>query len=291
LNAEGVDGAAVRFAIAPFNDTWTRDYGPITTLCEDRPKLLDFGFNAWGEKYAGSLDDAVTRSLHADGVFGEASLETVPLVLEGGSIEGDGAGTLLTTSHCLLASTRNPTLDRGALEERFNTLFGVERVLWLEQGFIAGDDTDSHIDMLARFCGRTAIAYTACKDRGDEHYRPLNKMEAELQSFRTPAGEPYRLIPLPLPAPIHDADGRRLPASYSNFLIINGAVLLPIYGDPADAIARARLQQCFPDRDIVGVDCTALIQQYGSLHCMTMQLPEGVTINDASGISSARQQR
>jgi agmatine deiminase len=291
LYREDVNLAAVRFATAPFNDTWIRDYGPLTVLREDTPKLLDFCFNAWGERYSAGLDDTVTRALHNQGVFGEIALERLPLVLEGGSIDVDGAGSLLTTRSCLLAPTRNPHLNQSAMESRLMTYFGLERVLWLQHGCLAGDDTDGHIDMLARFCDQRTIAYTACDNPADEHYTPLKAMEAELQSFHTLEGKPYRLISLPLPAPLYNAEGQRLPASYSNFLIINQAVLLPAYDDPADAVANQRLQQAFPAREIVGIDCTALIHQYGSLHCMTLNLPYDVAINDASGISTTRQQR
>lgn len=289
LRFEGIDLNRVRFAVAPFDDTWVRDYGPITVLTGRKPKLLDFRFNAWGGKYSASRDDAVTRTLHGAGAFGEVEIESLPLVLEGGSIEVDGAGSLLTTSHCLLAPTRNPELDRPALELRLETLFGVERVLWLEHGYVAGDDTDSHIDMLARFCNADTIAYACCENPADEHYQPLKAMAAELESFRTFSGAPYRLVPLPIPKPIRNHKGQRLPASYANFLIVNDAVLLPIYNDPADQVAIARLKPVSPARSIVAVDCTALIQQYGNLHCMTMQLPEGVDLNDASGAGSTRE--
>ena len=282
LRTEAINLAAIAFAIVPFNDTWVRDYGSLTVLCGRAPKLLNFQFNAWGGKYAAALDDAVTRTLHRQGVFGDMALETLPIVLEGGSIDVDGAGSLLTTRNCLLAPTRNPDLSRPALETQLKTLFGIKRILWLKHGGLAGDDTDSHIDMLARFCDANTLAYTTSHDPDDQHFQPLKSMESELKSFRTLEGEPYRLIPLPLPAPVYNPEGQRLPASYSNFLIINDAVLLPTYNDPADALARRRLQSVFARREIVSIDCTALIQQYGSLHCLTMQFPEGATINDAS---------
>ncbi len=291
LHAQGLHLSRVRCAVAPFNDTWIRDFGPLTVMVGKKPKLLDFGFNAWGGKYAASLDDAVTRLLHAAGAFGDVELESLPLVLEGGSIEVDGAGTLLTTSSCLLTNTRNRGLGREALEQRLQQLFGHQRTLWLDQGYISGDDTDSHVDMLARFCDAETIVYSACDDPADEHYHPLKAMAAELRAFRTASGAPYRLIPLPIPRPIFNRTGKRLPASYANFLIVNAAVLLPVYNDRADQTAIAELGSAFPGREIVTVDCTALIQQYGSLHCATMQLPEGVTINDASGIGTARQRR
>jgi agmatine deiminase len=149
-------------------------------------------------------------------------------------------------------------------------------VLWLDHGELEGDDTDAHIDMLARFCSPYTIAYTQCTDRSDSHYAGLNAMEKQLGTFTTLEGHPYQLLPLPLPAPVHSADGERLPASYANFLIINGAVLVPVYDDPADAIALKRLTGTFPDRQIIAINCLPLIHQYGSLHCATMQLPAGI---------------
>ncbi|MBA2490476.1 MAG: agmatine deiminase family protein [Gammaproteobacteria bacterium] len=295
LRAETVDLASMRLTVAPFNDTWIRDYGPLTVLSNGAPRLLDFRFNAWGGKYPASLDDALTGALHGKGAFGNIALERLFLVLEGGSIDVDGEGCMLTTRACLLSPTRNPGVDQSILEASFNEHFGIEQVLWLTHGQLAGDDTDSHIDMLARFCDPRTIAYTACDDPNDPHYAPLKAMAAELAAFRTFEKQPYRVIPLPLPAPIISGDGQRLPASYSNFLIINDAVLLPIYDDPADEIARLRLGAAFPEREIVCIDCTALIQQYGSLHCMTMQLPAGVHLrsdeSDANGTGTTRQQR
>lgn len=201
-------------------------------------------------------------------------------MLEGGSIDSDGSGTLLTTTHCLLESSRNPGFDRARLEAGLHELLGIERVLWLAHGELAGDDTDAHVDMLARFCSPGTIAYSSCSDPQDEHYAPLAAMEQQLQTFRTREGLPYELIPLPLPQPVRDAGGRRLPASYANFLIVNRAVLVPVYDDPADATALAALADCFPGRTIEPLNCLSLIQQNGSLHCATMQLPMGVLKHD-----------
>jgi len=202
-------------------------------------------------------------------------VESVDFVLEGGAIEVDGTGTLLTTERCLLAPTRNPTLDWAAIEKVLRDKFGVSRILWLKHGDLLGDDTDGHIDTIARFCDAHTIAYQGCEDRDDPHYADLAAMAAELAAFRTAEGKPYKLVPLPLPAAMHDPDdGRRLPAGYANFLIINGAVLVPVYGDAKnDAIALERLRPCFPGREVVPIECRALIHQYGSLHCVTMQIP------------------
>jgi len=273
LRQGGADLARVALYCAPANDTWARDHGPITVLCQGEATLLDFGFNGWGGKYPHALDNQITRRLHAAGAFGEAPIEYVDLILEGGSIEVDGSGTLLTTERCLLAPTRNPGLGRAEIERLLGELLGLTRFLWLRHGYMAGDDTDSHIDTLARLCDRDTIAYVACDDPGDEHYAELKAMEAELRAFRTPTGQPYRLVPLPWPGVKLDSDGARMPATYANFLIINGAVLVPTYRDGADAEALARLAPCFPDREIIGIDCLPLIWQHGSLHCVTMQLP------------------
>ncbi|MEW6353971.1 MAG: agmatine deiminase family protein [Pseudomonadota bacterium] len=273
LEQARVAAAQVAFYIAPSNDSWVRDHGPITVYRNGVPTLLDFTFNGWGGKFDAELDDQITRRLHALGAFGGAPLESVDLVLEGGSIESDGAGTLLTTARCLLSPRRNPHYNRAQLENQFQQLLGIKRVLWLEHGYLAGDDTDSHIDTLARFCDADTITYVACDDPHDEHYAALQAMERELKSFRTASGQPYRLIPLPWPQPKRNAAGQRLPASYANFLIINHAVLTPTYNDPADAAALQRLQRAFPHHEVIGVPCSALILQYGSLHCVTMQVP------------------
>ena len=276
LSRAGLDRRRTRFAVAPTNDTWVRDYGPLGVNAPDGPRLLDFTFNGWGNKYAASQDNAVSRALHADGAFGRIALETHTLVLEGGSIDVDGRGTLLTTTRCLLDSGRNPGENRASLERHFGELLGVERVLWLEHGGLDGDDTDGHVDMLARFCDEATLAYTQCRDTADSQYAELAAMERQLQAFRDRHGCPYRLVALPLPRPILDADCRRLPASYANFLVINGAVLVPVYDDPADSVACERLAACFPGREVIALNCLTLIRQYGSLHCATMQLPEGV---------------
>ena len=276
LEAAGVPAARVRLFVAPANDTWARDHGPITVLCQGEATLLDFEFNGWGGKFPYDLDNRVTRRLHTDHAFGDTAIEHEDLILEGGSIEVDGSGTLLTTEQCLLTPTRNPQLTRAQIEKKLAALLGINRFLWLRHGYLAGDDTDSHIDTLARLCDANTIAYVRCDDRNDEHYAELSAMEDELKAFRTPSGQPYRLVPLPWPRPAFDADGARLPATYANFLIINGAVLVPTYNDPADAEALRRIQTCFPDRKIIGIDCVPLIVQHGSLHCVTMQLPAGV---------------
>ena len=263
------------FRVVKSNDSWARDHGPITILQDGVPRLLDFTFNGWGGKYASQLDDAITQQLYSQQTFANIDVEAFGLVLEGGSIDSDGAGTLLTTSHCLLTPTRNPSLDQNSFETVLKATFGLERIHWLTEGELEGDDTDSHIDMLARFCNPTTIAYCSCDDSADEHYTSLSKMKAELEVLRDSNNKPYTLVPLPMPNAVFNKKGQRLPGSYANFLIINGAVLVPLYGDEHDQIALQRLQDCFPEREVIGIDCRALIEQFGSLHCITMQLPEG----------------
>ncbi|MBE0596889.1 MAG: agmatine deiminase family protein [Desulfuromonadales bacterium] len=272
-------GAAMeRVAIfeIPTNDTWARDFGPLTVYEGERPVLLDFGFNGWGLKFAACLDNQVTSQLAEAGAFRELAIETPGLILEGGSIESDGRGTLLTTSQCLLNRNRNPHLDRRQLEEKLASLLGADHFLWLEHGYLAGDDTDSHIDTLARLTPDDTILYVACDDPADEHYGPLACMRVELELLRSREGKPFRLIPLPWPAPRFDTEGGRLPATYANYLVLNQAVLVPTYDDPHDPAALAAVGQAFPEHAIIGIDCLPLIEQHGSLHCVTMQLPKGV---------------
>jgi agmatine/peptidylarginine deiminase len=274
LRARAVVESNLRFVQAPYNDTWIRDYGPITVRRGQHLELLDFRFNGWGGKFTADRDDAASQLLANQRLFA-APLRSIDLVLEGGSIDTDGRGTLLTTRQCLLTPTRNPALDEAATVKILRETLGVDRVLWLSHGHLAGDDTDSHVDTLARFCNGHTIAYVACDDRNDEHFDDLAAMEDELRALRAPDGKPYELVPLPWPAGQYAPDGHRLPASYANFLIINGAVLVPTYRDNADPEVLARLARCFPDREVIGIDCLPLIHQHGSLHCVTMQLPVG----------------
>lgn len=276
LTHAGVDLAAVQTEKVPTNDTWTRDFGPITILRNGQPILLDFGFNGWGAKFAADRDNQVTQRLSLAGAFGTTQREEIGLILEGGSIESDGDGSILTTSECLLNPNRNPDCKKEQLEQTLTDQLGAKNILWLDHGFLAGDDTDSHIDTLARLCPNDTIAYVRCDDPQDEHYAELQKMEKQLQLFRTSKGSPFKLIPLPWPQASYDDEGQRLPATYANYLVINGAVLVPTYADPADAVALAAIAAAYPERKIIGIDCRAVIWQHGSLHCLTMQIPKGV---------------
>jgi len=276
LDGVGANIESIAIHVLPSNDVWARDHGPVTVFEDGRPTILDFGFNGWGLKYPSNFDNQLTRRLSENGAFGGIPVRTMDLILEGGSLESDGEGTLLTTSRCLLSPNRNPALTKKELERRLKRCLGLRRVLWLDHGDIPGDDTDGHIDTLARFCDSRTIAYVGCDDPNDECYGSLKAMERQLRRFKTVEGEPYRLVRLPTASPVCDADGLRLPATYANFLIINGAVLVPTYGVPEDAVALESIRPCFPDREVVGIDCRGIILQYGSLHCVTMQFPEGV---------------
>ncbi len=290
LAVAAIPGERLAMVRAEYDDTWLRDTGPITLTDGHRFRLLDFRFTGWGGKFAHARDDRLVGNLLASGLFGEdpagnegseevstrsrLSHEHRDFVLEGGAIESDGAGTLLTTRACL--AQRQPEASRVELAQSLADQIPSTRVIMLDHGELEGDDTDGHIDTLARFIAPDRIAYQACDDDSDPHFAPLSAMAAELRELRTQAGGTYALTALPWPKPIRAADGRRLAASYANFLIINGAVLVPAYGDRADAGARAVLSAALPDRVVKSVPCRPLIEQNGSLHCLTMQLPRGV---------------
>jgi len=265
------DFSHIKLVELPSNDTWARDHGGITVLEDDKPVIYDFTFNGWGLKFSAELDNRITRKLWDKGIFGKTIgyKDCLDFVLEGGSIESDGEGTLLTTTECLLSDNRN-NLSKEAIELRLKEYFGLKKILWLHNGYLAGDDTDSHVDTLARLCSADTIAYVKCDDETDEHFRALKQMETELQHFSTPEGKPYQLIPLPMADAVYD-NGDRLPATYANFLIINGAVIVPTYDSPKDSRALSQLQKAFPEREIIGINCIPLIKQHGSLHCVTMQ--------------------
>ncbi|HEV2607107.1 MAG TPA: agmatine deiminase family protein [Xanthomonadaceae bacterium] len=315
LDSSGVPHSRLHFVDVEYDDTWLRDSGPVTLMSgiglpaatrtqqvrrmsglavdesaqgadsssahpcaaespiNNRFMLLDFRFNAWGDKYAATRDDRLVEALFEQGIFRNAQRERIDFALEGGAIETDGAGTLLSTWHCLHA--RHPELSRSEIEARLCSTLRQQRVLWLDHGALEGDDTDAHIDTLARFADPHTIVYQACDDSHDAHHAELQQMAHELAALRTLDDKPYRLFALPWAKPVFDS-GRRLAASYANFLIVNGAVLMPAYNDPADAIAAAALEKAFPGREIVQVPCRPLIWQNGSLHCLTMQIPEGL---------------
>jgi agmatine/peptidylarginine deiminase len=260
-------------ACIPHNDTWARDHGFITvedTSFDQKSKalvLLDFCFNGWGEKFEATLDNQINKHLYDQGLVKGHYEDHLDFVLEGGSIESDGKGTVFTTECCLMAPHRNQPLTKEEIENRLKEWLGAERIVWLQHGSLIGDDTDGHIDTLVRICPNDTLLYTG----GDKDHPDLAEMEKELQELRTLDGKPYRLLKLPLPRPIYD-EGDRLPATYANYLVINGAVLVPTYNQPdLDAEALRIVGEAFPDREIVGIDCRAVIKQHGSLHCCTMQ--------------------
>ena len=286
-----------QLSIINSNDTWARDHGFITlTDDEGHHRLLDFCFNGWGEKFPAELDNAINRRLYDEGLPPLSPADSPPraggqsgnyvdcldFVLEGGSIESDGRGTVFTTTGCLLAPHRNQPLTKEQIEERLKRELHAERILWIDHGNLTGDDTDGHIDTLVRICPEDTLLYMGCDDPDDEQYDELRLMEEQLKTFRTIDGRPYRLLKLPMPRPIYDngqwsmVNGQcdRLPATYANFLIINDAVLCPTYAQPdLDAEALRIIGEAFPDREIVGIDCRSIIKQHGSLHCCTMQFP------------------
>ena len=276
-------GAKTAFGLhivrVPTNDTWARDFGAISVECMQNPaqnragennsriRLLDFTFNGWGLKYPAFYDNKITRSL-----FKADCVTKMDMVLEGGSIDSNGAGVLLTNTQCLLESNRNPHLCQAQIESKLKQYFGLDSMLWLTQGYLAGDDTDSHIDTLARFISKDTIAYVKCEDKKDEHFQSLALMESELQALKQANGEPYKLVALPFTQAIFDEQGQRLPSSYANFLFVNGALLVPTYGDINDEKAIKILTQALPSHRVVGIDCRSLILWHGSLHCVTMQM-------------------
>lgn len=267
----------VCFIQAEYNDTWTRDYGPLCVEKDSGPRILDFGFNAWGMKFAADKDNLVNLGLADRHIFTKSLYRNKrEFILEGGSVESDGKGTVLTTSRCLCSPNRNGGKSKYMISEELRNHLGADHVLWLDHGALEGDDTDSHIDTLARIAPENTIIFTGCRDFDDPQFEELLKMRAQLELFRTAEGEPYNLVELPLPDPVYDPDdGSRLPATYCNYLILNDTIFMPTYASPAkDLLACQTVKIAFPNHKVVGVDCRTLLRQHGSLHCATMQLPE-----------------
>lgn len=283
----GVVMSRVHLLDVPTNDTWARDHAFLTLVDGNNKLLSDYCFNGWGQKFASDQDNQINArtfqwlSRHLDGTVSYADRRRI--VLEGGSVESDGCGTILTTTSCLMAPNRNYYASKDEAEQMLRDTLNATHILWLDNSWLDGDDTDGHIDTVARLCPDNTIVYVQCNDPADEHYESLSAMEKELKALRTPDGHPYRLLPVPLPDAVIEGNfpdfveeerEQRLPATYANFLIVNGAVLMPTYGQPVkDAQALSVLQQAFPDRQIVGIDCQVLVRQHGSLHCITMQYP------------------
>jgi agmatine deiminase len=256
------------------NDTWARDHGGITILENGKPVILDFQFNGWGKKFAAEKDSVITQKLFDAKAFPTHwnIRDLNHIVMEGGSLEVDGKGVLMTTSECLLEENRNPQWTITEIEKLLKELLHVEKVIWINHGYLAGDDTDSHIDTLARFCDENTIAYVKCDDKNDEHYNTLKKMEEELQRCTNLNGEKYNLVALPMADAAYDGEDR-LPATYANFLIMNNAILFPVYNSSKDEEAIKIVQNIFPKKEIVAINSVPLIKQHGSIHCITMQYP------------------
>ena len=273
FNNNAIPKEAYHLSICKTNDTWCRDYGPITVRNDGTLQINNFVFNSWGNKYNSELDNSVSMHLYKEGFFNSNEIINCNFILEGGSIESDGHGTLLTTSHCLLK--RHPDKSKTEIEALLKKYLGANTVHWLDHGALSGDDTDSHIDNLARFVNHDTIVYCTIHDEKHPDYDSLKQMESELTKLKKDNGDSYKLIPITNPDNIKH-NGKVLPASYINFLIINQAVLVPAYNVPQDHDALEILQQCFPDRRIIGIRSNALIKQFGGLHCASMQLPAGV---------------
>jgi agmatine deiminase len=273
LQAAGADPRRIFFHHHPTNDAWCRDHGPIFVHREAGGRreqaILDWGYNAWGGKYPPyDLDDVIPRRIAKE--LGLPVIEP-GIILEGGSIDVNGRGALLTTEACLLNPNRNPQLDRDRIEGYLRAYLGVSHILWLGDG-IAGDDTDGHVDDLTRFVSPDTVVTVVEEDPADENYEPLQENLERLHGMTDQDGMPLRVMTLPMPRPLYQ-DGQRLPASYANFYIANGLVMLPTYDPDRDDEAAATLQTLFPDRQIVGVDCTDLVWGLGAFHCVTQQWP------------------
>ena len=276
LKLHKIDINKVHFVIAPCNDTWARDHGPISTVSADgHISMKDFQFNGWGNKYAHEFDNEISKLLFENLSSKDNNYKKIDIVLEGGGIEINEHGTLLTTTQCLLNKNRNPHLNKNELEQILSKELGTEHFLWLDHGYLEGDDTDSHIDTLVRFAPNNTLVYVKCDDKDDEHFTALNNMESQLAQFKTKDNKPFKLISLPWPKAIYNEQGDRLPATYANFLVLNKTVLVPIYDDENDTYAIQSLQCAYPEHTVIGIDCIPIIQQFGSLHCLTMQLPSG----------------
>ena len=265
-------GSGVRFHHIVTNDSWIRDHGPVFVRgASGKPFALDWEYNAWGGKYPDWAEDAQVARRVAEKLEVEALRPG--MVLEGGSIEGDGCGTILTTESCLLHPNRNPELDRAAVEQQLRRYLGAEKVLWLAAG-IAGDDTDGHVDDLTRFVARGRVV-TVVEDRAeDENYRVLCENRERLEGMQDAGGQALEIIDLPMPSPVVSR-GLRLPASYANFYVANGAVLVPTFEDPQDRRALGVLTDLFPDRAVVGIPARDLVLGLGACHCLTQQQPAG----------------
>lgn len=278
-----IDGIRAQLKTNPFNcefyvvnndDTWARDHGPIGVFENAKLAIQDFQFNGWGGKFDASQDNQITASLFQQNAYHCHTYENHNFILEGGSIESDGNGALLTTRQCLLNTNRNASLNQSQIEAYLKDSLGCEKILWLKHGDLIGDDTDAHVDTLARFAPDNQIIFQGCQDKDDDHFNDLNAMKEELSQLTNVNNEPFKLIELPWPdALFEDGTDQRLPATYANFLFINGAVLLPVYGVKQDELAIQVMTDALPNHKVIPINCAVVVRQYGSLHCLTMQIP------------------
>lgn len=268
----------IRYVKMDYNDTWTRDYGMISVVRNGRLRALDFGFNAWGLKFAADKDNLVNLRLEQSGLLTDGTYRNErDFVLEGGSIEADGNGTILTTTRCLTSSNRNGGKNKREIAGILQNRLGADHVLWLDHGALEGDDTDSHIDTLARLAPCDTIVFTGTRNFDEPLFEPLLAMRAQLTMLRTAEGNPYNLVELPLPNAVTDPDGNRLPATYANYLVANGVIFMPTYAQrDKDELAMRTIRIAYPEHRVIGVDCRTLLRQHGSLHCATMQIPKGI---------------
>ena len=262
----------ITLCIAPHNHIWVRDYGPLSINIDTQLTLVNCVFNGWGNRYHHDLDNDCNDVLAQSAIFGEVPFNAIQCVLEGGNLETDGQGTLIVSAPCLYDPRRNPKLTTDQIDSLLKEHLGINRIIPLENTLLNWDDTDGHADTLVRFTDPHTLCYLKCDDKNDPFYDRLNELEKEIKMLVDYQGNPYRLLPLPLPQPIYDDNNQRLPTSYANFLILNGAVLVPQYQDPIDEMALNTLRKCFPNRTIIGLNSTQLIKEYGSIHCATMQI-------------------
>jgi agmatine deiminase len=274
LKKKKVNISNIVFAEIPYNDTWARDFGPLVLKEEDGFEILDFTFNGWGLKFPACFDNLITRKLYKNSFFKNSRLKTLNFVLEGGAIETNGEGIILTTERCLLSPNRNPEFSKEEIETRLKEYLSAKEIIWIKNGYLEGDDTDSHIDTLVRFAPENTILYVSPpEDKSDPHYNELKRMEEEIENLKNR----FNILPLPFAPVVFDKNGNRLPSTYANFLITNEALLLPSYRDKKlDFLAIEIIKQVFPAKEIVMIDSIPLIHQHGSIHCITMQLPQGI---------------
>ena len=272
-----IQNSSFQTVICDYNDTWCRDYGPLFVYENSTVVIKNLAFNGWGNRYRYDSDNALAKTLHFKNIFGDINFNDYDFVLEGGSLDSNGQGTILTTSRCLL--NRHPDKNQTELEKLLKDTLNIKTLHWIDHGDICGDDTDGHIDMLARFIYDDTIIYSICNDMEYPGYDTLKSMEKQLMQLKKNNDDTYRLIPLALPETKKDGD-KLLPASYINFLIINGAVLVPTYNDPMDKVALNTFKQCFHDREVIGINCLPLTKLGGSLHCATMNIPKVIIRNE-----------